>query len=76
MSLSIDNKTDKVLSGTFNGTVDEACMNHFSNVITLDPNAVNANKAAIMHNQHVKEAKAVVGVLAIVGAGIAAYNTR
>ena len=34
------------------------------------------NKAAIMHNQHVKEAKAVVGVLAIVGAGIAAYNTR
>ncbi|EPA9093908.1 hypothetical protein ACS136_24220 [Enterobacter hormaechei subsp. steigerwaltii] len=76
LSLSIDNKTDKVLSGTFNGTVDEACMNHFSNVITLDPNAVNANKAAIMHNQHVKEAKAVVGVLAIVGAGIAAYNTR
>ena len=66
----------KVLSGTFNGTVDDACMSHFSNVITLDPNAVNANKAAIMHNQHVKEAKAVVGVLAIVGAGVAAYNNR
>ncbi|WP_346808407.1 hypothetical protein MX657_10625 [Enterobacter chuandaensis] len=76
LSLLIDNKTDKVLSGTFNGTVDDACMSHFSNVITLDPNAVNANKAAIMHNQHVKEAKAVVGVLAIVGAGVAAYNNR
>lgn len=76
LSLVVDNASDKIVTGSFTGTVDEKCMNHFRNVVTLDPGAVQANKDAIMHNQHVKEAGTALAVLGAVGVGVAAYNAN
>ncbi|HBZ6193032.1 TPA: hypothetical protein ML375_002935 [Klebsiella variicola] len=76
LSLVVDNASDKILSGRFNGTVDDKCFYHFRSVVTLDPNAVQANKDMISHNNHVQMAQAAALIIGTAGLGIAAYNHK
>ncbi|AGB78226.1 hypothetical protein D782_2245 [Enterobacteriaceae bacterium strain FGI 57] len=76
LTVLVNNSDDKVKAANLVGTVDDKCYSHFEKALTLNPNAVNLHNQEITHNQHVAAGKALVGVLALVGAGAAVYHAN
>ncbi|UGS40390.1 hypothetical protein [Pseudocitrobacter corydidari] len=73
-SAGIDNKSNKVVSADLVGTVDNKCLNHFENMLSLDNKAVVKHNDVETHNANVHDYAAWWLLMPIGGLFVAIHN--